>query len=98
MRSNRPAYDSSISRYRQHFSEPKMSRGPGIVQRQLLVAFEAEPTRRFTTMELAEIVCPGEAIGGRHRASLFRALRSLPGVKLFRCPVGKPGRTRPRWF
>ncbi len=39
-----------------------MSRGPGIVQRRLLAAFQAEPSRRFTMLELAEVAWPGEVI------------------------------------
>ncbi|SRR5208282_2145656 len=73
-----------------------VSRGPGIVQRRLLAAFEAEPSRRFTMRELAQVVWPGEAIGDSHRASLCRALKRLP-VELTRCRVGKRGR-RPGWL
>jgi hypothetical protein len=79
-----------------------MSRGPGIVQRRVLAAFEDEPDRWFMMTELAAIVWPGEAtagaIGDKHRASLCRALRTLPGVTLRRCRVTKGLCARPGWF
>jgi hypothetical protein len=57
-------------------------------------ALAAEPSRRFTHRELAEAVCPGEVIEGKHLVAVCRALKKIPH---FHCRVGKPGRAQ-GWF
>ena len=57
-----------------------MSRGAGIVQRRIIAALQAEPTRLFTVEELAEIAFPGEPIEHKHWVSVRRALQGLKGV------------------
>ncbi|HZZ63767.1 MAG TPA: hypothetical protein VFE63_21825 [Roseiarcus sp.] len=62
-----------------------MSRGPGIVQRRLIAAFQSEPTRHFTVEQLAAIAFPGEPIERKHAVSVRRALKrlqKLPGLDL----------------
>ncbi len=59
-----------------------MSRGPGIVQRRLIAAFQCEPTQHFTVEQLAEIAFPGEQIERKHAVSVRRALKDLPGLNL----------------
>jgi hypothetical protein len=69
-----------------------MSRGPGIIQRRVVAALEAEPTRRFTTEDLAAIVYSGEAIGHKHLSSVRRALsKASPAGKLRRQREGRYG-------
>ena len=68
-----------------------MSRGPGIVQRRLIAAFQSEPTRHFTVEQLAEIVFPGEQIERKHAVSVRRALKKLPGLDLYVITANKPG-------
>lgn len=54
-----------------------MSKGPGRVQRAITAAFEAEPTRRFTTAELAAIAYPGTTVEKNHTDAVHRALTKL---------------------
>lgn len=68
-----------------------MSRGAGVVQRRLIAAFQAEPGRRFTVKELAEIAFPGEPIERKHAVSVRRALKNLPGLDLHSYPRGRNG-------
>jgi hypothetical protein len=70
-----------------------MSRGAGVVQRRLVEALRAEPTRRFTVKKLAEIAFPGVTIERSHEVSVRRALKSQPGVELNFYKAGK-GSTR----
>ena len=70
-----------------------MSRGRGIVQRRLIEAIQGEPCRLFAVEELAEIAFPGELVERKHAVSVRRALKSLPGLDLYRAgrsstPVG----------
>jgi len=58
-----------------------MSRGPGIVQRSLMTAFQSQLGRPFTIEELAKVAFPGELIEHAHMVSVRRALRNLPGLK-----------------
>ena len=67
-----------------------MSRGPGIVQRRLIAAFQSEPTRHFKVEQLAEIVFPGEQIERKHAVSVRRALENLPGLDLQSWRSAKP--------
>jgi hypothetical protein len=55
-----------------------MSRGLGRVQRKIDDALKAEPSRRFTVEELAEIAYPGVAIDIAHLSATRRALNKLP--------------------
>jgi hypothetical protein len=71
-----------------------MSRGPGVVQRRLVAAFQVEPGRRFIVKELAEIAFPGEPIERKHEVSVRRALQALkklPGLELDFHKAGKTG-------
>jgi hypothetical protein len=55
-----------------------MSRGPGRIERAIKAAFEAEPTRVFTTEHLCARVYPGVAsIEKKHRVSLIRAAKRV---------------------
>lgn len=54
-----------------------MSRGPGIVQRRIMAAFEDQPAKRFTVEELCELAYPGEAIERKHKESVRRALNKI---------------------
>jgi hypothetical protein len=56
-----------------------MSRGLGQVQRRLLAALQAEPSRRFTVEELAALAYPGEEIDCSRLSSARRGLRGLSG-------------------
>ncbi len=67
-----------------------MSRGPGVVQRKLISAFQSEPTRRFTVEQLAEIAFPGEQIERKHAVSVRRALKNLPSLNLHVFRAAKP--------
>ena len=53
--------------------------------------FQAEPGRRFTVKELAEIAFPGEPIEHKHEVSMGRVLRNLPGLKLHFQRTGESG-------
>jgi hypothetical protein len=55
-----------------------MSRGPGRVERAIKAAFEAEPTRVFTTEYLCTHVYAGATkIEKKHRVSLIRAAKRV---------------------
>ncbi len=55
-----------------------MSRGPGRVERAIKAAFEAEPTRVFTTEYLCNHVYAGTPkIEKKHRVSLIRAAKRV---------------------
>lgn len=55
-----------------------MSRGPGRVERAIKAAFDAEPTRVFTTEYLCTHVYAGAAkIEKKHRVSLIRAAKRV---------------------
>ena len=55
-----------------------MSRGPGRIERAIKAAFDAEPTRVFTTEHLCARVYPGvDAIEKKHRVSLIRAAKRV---------------------
>jgi hypothetical protein len=66
-----------------------MSRGPGVVQRELIAALH-EPSLR-TIEELAEIAFPGEIIERKHLVSVRRALKNLRGLKLHFQRTGESG-------
>ena len=57
-----------------------MSRGPGHLPRRLLSALQAEPNRRFTVEELAELAYPGEEIDRSRLSSTRRVLNGLSGL------------------
>jgi hypothetical protein len=67
-----------------------MSRGPGILQRRLIAAFQSEPTRRFTVEQLSAIAFPGQPIERKHAVSARRALKNLPGLGLHAIRAGEP--------
>jgi hypothetical protein len=70
-----------------------MSRGPGIVQRRVIAAFQSAPTRHFTVEQLAQVVFLGAQIERKHAVSVRRALKKLqklPGLDLQSCRAGKP--------
>ena len=67
-----------------------MSRGPGVVQRRLIAAFQVETGRR-TVKEFAEIAFPGETIERKHLASVRRALKNLPDLHRDFHKAGKTG-------
>jgi hypothetical protein len=55
-----------------------MSRGPGRVERAIKAAFDAEPTRVFTTEHLCTQVYSGTTkIEKKHRVSLIRAAKRV---------------------
>jgi hypothetical protein len=55
-----------------------MSRGPGRVERSIKAAFDAEPTRIFTTEHLCSRVYAGvPTIEKKHRVSLIRAAKRV---------------------
>jgi hypothetical protein len=55
-----------------------MSRGPGRVERAIKAAFDAEPTRVFTTEYLCSHVYAGTTkIEKKHRVSLIRAAKRV---------------------
>ena len=55
-----------------------MSRGPGRIERAIKAAFEAEPTRVFTTEYLCTHVYTGATkIEKKHRVSLIRAAKRV---------------------
>lgn len=55
-----------------------MSRGPGRIERAIKAAFEAEPTRVFTTEYLCTHVYPSATtIEKKHRVSLIRAAKRV---------------------
>jgi len=55
-----------------------MSRGPGRVERSIKAAFDAEPTRIFTTEHLCSRVYAGATmIEKKHRVSLIRAAKRV---------------------
>ena len=55
-----------------------MSRGPGRVERAIKAAFDAEPTRVFTTEYLCTYVYAGATkIEKKHRVSLIRAAKRV---------------------
>src|SRR6185312_1628273 len=55
-----------------------MSRGPGRVERAIKAAFDAEPTRVFTTEYLCTLVYGGAIkIEKKHRVSLIRAAKRV---------------------
>lgn len=70
-----------------------MSRGSGAVQRKIIEALKAEPGRRFTVGELAELAYPGRPIG---KACTDAVRRALIGVEqttsLARSRVGVSGK------
>ena len=71
-----------------------MSRGSGAVQRKIIEAFAAEPTRRFTVGELAEAVYPGQAIGKSKKDAVRRALIGVaPKIGPARSRVGVSGKS-----
>lgn len=57
-----------------------MSKGPGKVQRAIIAAFEHEPSRRFTTAELAELTFPDATIEKNKTDAVHRALMKLTPV------------------
>jgi hypothetical protein len=66
-----------------------MSRGPGIIQRRIMAALQAEPARWFTVMELVVIAYPDEGMVEKtHLTSVWRALQ---GLKVKRWRAGKRG-------
>ncbi len=65
-----------------------MSRGPGIIQRQLIAALQGEPLRHFTVEELAALAYPDHEVG---RAQLVGVRRALDGLSVFRCRAGQSG-------
>lgn len=67
-----------------------MSKGRGIIQRRILAATEAEPSRVFTVETLAAVVYAGEPIKEKHLSSVRRALRTLP--ELWKGRSGNYGR------
>jgi hypothetical protein len=71
-----------------------MSRGPGVVQRRLIAAFQVETGRR-TVKEFAEIAFPGETIERKHLVSVRRALKNLPDLNLERPALGSNRRGIP---
>jgi hypothetical protein len=72
-----------------------MSRGPGIVQRRLVAALQAEPARRFTVEELTAIAFPAAEVG---RAGLASVRRALIGLAVHRQCAGRSGRSGWRYF
>lgn len=54
-----------------------MSRGLGVVQRRLIAALQAEPSRWFTVLDLAEVVY-GEPVERKHLEAVRRVLRRWP--------------------
>jgi hypothetical protein len=55
-----------------------MSRGPGRIERAIKAAFDAEPTRIFTTEHLCSRVYAGAPmIEKKHRVSLIRAAKRV---------------------
>jgi hypothetical protein len=64
-----------------------MSRGPRRVQRAITAAFAAEPTRRFTTRELAALAYPGEEINRSRTNAVIRAVPQIEPALTF-CRVG----------
>jgi hypothetical protein len=55
-----------------------MSRGPGRIERAIKAAFDAEPTRVFTTEHLCSHVYAGVTeIEKKHRVSLIRAAKRV---------------------
>ena len=58
-----------------------MSRGPGKVQRDLIVIFQAEPGRWIRVEELVARAFPGIPVEHGHEVSVRRALKVLP-IKL----------------
>jgi hypothetical protein len=64
-----------------------MSRGPGVIQRRIVAALQAEPGRWFTVMELAFVAYPDEGmVEKKHFVSVRRA---LSGMKVKRRRSGK---------
>lgn len=73
-----------------------MSRGPGRIQRAILAAFDAEPARRFTVRQLAEIAFERTPASTVDCQTTYRALITLaPKHGLVRCRVTL--RTRLGW-
>jgi hypothetical protein len=69
-----------------------MSRGRGIVQRRIIAAFDAEPSRRFSIEELASVVYPGKTIERSQREAVRRALQSIgPVIGVHRSRAGRLG-------
>lgn len=68
-----------------------MSRGPGRIQRAIAAAFDAQPTRRFTTRELAALAYPGTEIG---KTQINGVLHAIPTITpaLTACRVGATDR------
>ena len=64
-----------------------MSRGPGIIQRRIMAALQAEPARWFTVMELVVIAYPDE--GMVEKTHLESVRRALKGLKVNRRRDGK---------
>jgi hypothetical protein len=58
-----------------------MSKGPGIVQRRILAAVEAEPSRVFQVLALAAIVYPNATIEEKHLVCVRRAISKMPQLK-----------------
>jgi hypothetical protein len=70
-----------------------MSRGRGVVQRAIIEAFAAEPGRRFTVGELAELAYPGRPIEKHYMDAVRRALIGVEQTySLARSRVGVSGR------
>jgi len=70
-----------------------MSRGSGAVQRAIIEAFVAEPGRRFSVEELAEVAYPGRPIEKAHKDAVRRALIGVEQTTgLARSRVGVSGR------
>jgi len=63
----------------------------GHVQLAITAAFEAEPTRHFTTRELAARVYPGATIERKHMVAVTRVIPSIQPALTF-CRVGNPDR------
>lgn len=58
-----------------------MSKGPGIIQRRVVEAFEASPNAWLSIDDLAAHCYPGEAVEKKHRDSVGRAVRAMTGIR-----------------
>ncbi|MEO9340477.1 hypothetical protein ABFT80_23990 [Mesorhizobium sp. SB112] len=68
-----------------------MSRGPGRIQRSINAAFDAAPSRRFTTRELAAFAYPGKEVGRSEMVATTRAINKITPALTF-CRVPATGR------
>ena len=58
--------------------EPRVSRGPGRVERVIAAALATEPDRAFTVQDLGERIYSGvNRMEKRHRVAIVRAMRSV---------------------